>query len=324
MTGVDESNPHFFANFLCILLLIDTMNACPVCRIHFKSVAQHVAQASFCRDILTKGNIGNRYPTRSSYSATIQGNTNHPHESQDDPFLDVDLHTYPEDDSMGNNVASAVGQTDERIADDLDQYNQTTCEPLPLVTAADVEQIPTKYFSGNFVLTPQTRGYIELLYFADKYAIPKCGWEELCSLLNKLHQVNFDFSDKHPSREQVVSKLRDQFPTAPVETVRVSLENDRVETSTAGGKKKQKKFRDKPQMVSVFRFDLRHQIKSLLAEPLFHDISNLVVNKEDPFGKYFRLMAFWMKFNRATGTAAPMIKLYHRILIPTFLSWFYR
>jgi hypothetical protein len=187
MTGVGESNPHFFANFLCILLLIDTMNACPVCRIHFKSVAQHVAQASFCRDILTKGNIGNRYPTRSSYSATIQGNTNHPHESQDDPFLDVDLHTYPEDDSMGNNVASAVGQTDERIADDLDQYNQTTCEPLPLVTAADVEQIPTKYFSGNFVLTPQTRGYIEVLYFADKYAIPKCGWEELCSLLNKLH-----------------------------------------------------------------------------------------------------------------------------------------
>jgi hypothetical protein len=42
-------------------------------------------------------------------------------------------------------------------------------------------------------------------------------------------------------------------------------------------------------MVSVFRFDLRHQIKSLLAEPLFHDISCLVVNKEDPFGKFLPL-----------------------------------
>jgi hypothetical protein len=191
------------------------MKACPVCRIHFKSVAQHVAQSSFCRDILTKGNIGNHYPTRSSYSATIQGNTTHPHESQDDHFLDVDLHTYPEDNSMGNNVASAVGETDERRADDLDQCNQTTREPLPHVTAADVEQIPTKYFSGNFVLTPQTRGYIELLYFADKYAIPKCGWEDLCHLLNNLQQINFVFSDKHPSREQVVSSLNDQFPTPP-------------------------------------------------------------------------------------------------------------
>jgi hypothetical protein len=64
------------------------------------------------------------------------------------------------------------------------------------------------------------------------------------------------------------------------------LEKDRVESNLPSGKKKQKKYRDKPESVSVFRFDLQHQIKSLLSEPLFHDVSNLVVNEQDLFGKY--------------------------------------
>jgi hypothetical protein len=266
------------------------MQSCPVCHVYFKSVAQHLAQTSFCREILTAGNNGNHNPTH-DHARPRQGSSRPLCQHHDNSPLSEDPHFYPDQDSsLGYHADSAIGDTTGNEAMDLpqNQDNQSTYDPASQNnTPADVEQIPIRYFTGNFVLPPQTRGYIELLYFADKYAIPKRGWEDICLLLNNLHQIRFDFSEKHPSREQVVANLNAQFPTPPLETVHVSLEKDRVETNMAArGKKKQKKYRDKPEAVSVFRFDVRHQIKSLLAEPLFHDISNLVVNKEDPFGKY--------------------------------------
>jgi hypothetical protein len=248
------------------------MNACPVCHVYFKSVTQHIAQSSFCREIITSRNVGKWNPP-AAYSESIQENCKS-HDG-DHPLFDDPLF-YPPNEEFVYDVAS-----------DTNQDNQTTIpEAPPARTESDIEHIPTQYFYSNFVLPPQTRGYINILYFADKHALPKRGWEELCNLLNNLHQIDFDFSDKHPSRDQVLKSLNEQFPTPPLETVRVSLEKDQMPKDGAHGKKKERKFRDKPQMVSVFRYDIRHQVKSLLAEPLFHDMSNLVVNKEDPFGKY--------------------------------------
>jgi hypothetical protein len=199
----------------------------------------------------------------------------------DQHYCDGDIDSMVNPCGAGSSAEESEEQVDHQNID-----NQSISDLSPHETAADIEHIPTEYFTSNFVLPPQIRGYIELLFFADKYAIPKCGWEDLCKLLNNLQEMKFDFAEKHPSRDQIVSSLDNQFPTPPLQTVRVSLEKDRVDTRNPAGKKKPVKFRDKPQMVSVFRFDIQHQIKSLLSEPLFHDARNLVVNEQDPFGKY--------------------------------------
>jgi hypothetical protein len=266
------------------------MNECPICHVYFKSLAQHIAKTSFCRDILTTGRIGGHQTLHANVESTTKDNKS-PRNVENNQYdnLDENDQQYYNDDiySTGGNQSGgrAVEESVEQVDDHID--NQSISDLPPHETAADIEQLPSKYFTTpNFVLPPQIRGHIELLYFADKYAIPKRGWEDLCKLLNNLHEMKFDFAEKHPSRDQIVSSLHNQFPTPPLESVRVLLEKDRVDSLKPTGKKKPMKFRDKPQMVSVFRFEIQHQIKSLLSEPLFHNASNLVVNEQDPFGKY--------------------------------------
>jgi hypothetical protein len=41
-----------------------------------------------------------------------------------------------------------------------------------------------------------------------------------------------------------------------------------------------------PDTVYVYRFNVEQQIRDLLAEDIFNDVSNLVINPENPFGQY--------------------------------------
>jgi hypothetical protein len=172
------------------------MNECPICHVYFKSVAQHIAQTSFCRDILTTGRIGgHQNPSRANVESTMKDNESpldvgndqydHPVENNQQHYHNGDIYS-----TVNPSGGRAVEESDEQV-DDLNIDHQSISDPPPHETAADIEHIPTKYFTSNFVLSPQIRGYIGLLVLADKYSIPKRGWEDLCKLLNSLQEMKF-------------------------------------------------------------------------------------------------------------------------------------
>jgi hypothetical protein len=41
-----------------------------------------------------------------------------------------------------------------------------------------------------------------------------------------------------------------------------------------------------PDTVYVYQFNIENQIRDLLAEDIFNDVSNLIINSVNPFGKY--------------------------------------
>jgi hypothetical protein len=123
LTDGEEMYLRLFRN------LIETMKACPVCHVYFKSVAQHVAQTSFCREILTAGKDGNHHLTQ----VHVTSNHGNPLNLPCDQPLGEDPHFYHEgggsvDYSLDSAIREETG--DEALNPLLSQNNQSTNEPV--------------------------------------------------------------------------------------------------------------------------------------------------------------------------------------------------
>jgi hypothetical protein len=89
---------------------------------------------------------------------------------------------------------------------------------------------------------------------------------------------NFDFRTVHPRRKTVMGQVRQQYIPPECERIPVQMERDEGDPEVSP--------RCTPYTVYVYRFNIENQIRDLLAEDIFNDVSNLVINPLNPFGKY--------------------------------------
>jgi hypothetical protein len=118
------------------------------------------------------------------------------------------------------------------------------------------------------------------LQFLDKHNAPKYAFDELLEILHLMSIENFDFQTVHPRRKTVIGQVRQQYIPPECERILVQMECDEGDLEVSP--------RCTPDTVYVYRFDIENQIRDLLAEDIFNDVSNLVINPLNPFGKYPR------------------------------------
>jgi hypothetical protein len=180
---------------------------------------------------------------------------------------------YEDDDVFGGNYdhQDNVSFSDEQEAQ--------ICADLPKVYYPEGTIFhPPEAIGTSFTYTNQTKGYVQILQFLDKHNAPKYAFDELMEILRVMSVQNFDFRSVHPRRKTLMGKLRKQFIPPNVERIPVKMERDIGDPDVS--------LRCTPDTVHVYRFNIEEQIRQLLAEDLFNDVNNLVVNEGNPFGKY--------------------------------------
>jgi hypothetical protein len=126
--------------------------------------------------------------------------------------------------------------------------------------------------------TDQEKGYVRLLTFVEQHCLPLYVYDDLLDLLKSISYTRFDFSAIHPKRNTILKKLSARFVCPVPEPVPVIMEkNSDLDPN---------QLLNSTEYVHVLRFDVRRQIKELLASDIFHDMNNLVVDPTDPFGMY--------------------------------------
>jgi hypothetical protein len=135
--------------------------------------------------------------------------------------------------------------------------------------------------TGRFVHHQQDASYVTIIDFLEQINAPLYAFDALMKMLRDLTQSGqLDIKANHPSRQSFMNTIVKMFGDGvrPVK-VDVPLETDAFldGTFTRG-------CRD---IASVFVFDAEEQIKSILNNiDLFQNIVNLVVDPDNPFGRY--------------------------------------
>jgi hypothetical protein len=138
--------------------------------------------------------------------------------------------------------------------------------------------MPPEAKSTYFTYTKQQKGYVQLLQFLDKHNAPKYAFDELLEILHLMSVGNFNFRTVHPRRKTIMRHIREQFIPPECKQIPVEMERDEGDPEAS--------LRCIPDTVYVYRFNVEQQIRDLLIEDIFNDVSNLVINPENPFGQY--------------------------------------
>jgi hypothetical protein len=126
--------------------------------------------------------------------------------------------------------------------------------------------------------TDQEKGYVRLLTFIEQHCLPLYVYDDLLDFMKCISYTWFDFSAIHPKRQTMLKKLSARFVCPEHEVVLVPMETNSIPDPN--------QLLDNNESVHVLRFDVRRQIKDVLASEIFHDMNNLVVDPSDPFGMY--------------------------------------
>jgi hypothetical protein len=228
---------------------------CPFCQRQFKSLLQHLRKSPFCRE--------------EDQLARSKSDSETDYEEINDTILPVSG-----DDCVSfSHEAPDHDERDFMLTGDHFQL-QTNLPELPPDAIHNVKE-STKC---SFTIDPQMEGYIKILCFLDQIQAPLKTFDELMKLLFDLHQHQFNFGCVHKKRQSVMQKIVKTFPIADTQCSMIELEPPI--------QKRGEKTSPKPLFAPVYRFDIRHQIKDLLADDMFYDVQNLVVNHNKPFSKY--------------------------------------
>lgn len=246
-----------------------TKSTCPHCKCQFKSVLQHLRQSDHCKPALNAS-------TSKIGVATNESELPNPLISEQDPIEDEDGWPNTHEDNDVPEQHSDI-QTDTNHNDMYQQEEEATMV-TQLSIPEDAIYNPKHRTLGSHAIDAQNEGYIKLLCFLDKIQAPNYAFDELMDLLFDLHVRKFNFALYHKKRRSILKSISNAFPIANTECIKVELESPIP--------KKGEKEPGEPQFAHVYRFDIKHQIKDLLADDLFYDHKNLVVNYNKPFSRY--------------------------------------
>jgi hypothetical protein len=253
-------------------VVLGTMsNCCPICNRKFKALSQHLRQSTCGRISLEQGFVS-RPPTNSTYRTS--------HNLDENPFHPPSISTEcldTSDDNLFNQDHLEWEQNDEEHFPSNFTSQNLSLESLPVPEGAFV--IDDDRTQASHTCTDQEKGYVRLLTFVEQHCLPLYVYDDLLDLLKSISYTRrFDFSAMHPKRNTILKKLSARFVCPHPEAVPVIMEKNSNPDPN--------QLLDSTENVHVLRFDVRRQIKELLASDIFHDMNNLVVDPSDPFGMY--------------------------------------
>ena len=163
-----------------------------------------------------------------------------------------------------------IENNDSFAVDDL-----STEELYPVLQISDLQG------TCRYIHEHQDSSYVRILDLLQQFNTPLYAFDSLMKLLREETLTGrLDINQIHPSRETFMKKLVKMFGgDEQPQKIDVLLETDAgLDGSFTRGPR---------DVSSVFVFDAEEQIKSLLNDmELFSDIDNLVVDPENPFGRY--------------------------------------
>jgi hypothetical protein len=232
-------------------------NCCPVCTRKFKALTQHLRQSQCGRTI---------FPEQGSVSGPPNYENPNVPSSIESEWPDSN------DDNFFNHDDSEPHNEELNSKDNQDVSNERF--PIP-EGAIIIEDDRTK---SSHTCTDQEKGYVRLLTFIEQHCLPLYVYDDLLDLLKSISYTRFDFSAIHPKRQTILKKLSARFVCPQPKPVLVPMERNSTPDPN--------QLLDNNKSVHVLRFDVRRQIKDLLASEIFHDMNNLVVDPSDPFSMY--------------------------------------
>jgi hypothetical protein len=231
-----------------------TTELCAFCQKSYRSLIQHYRK-SFCGQIYESKKVDNVTENSKLSKKRYADDANH-----DSAMVDT-------------------GDDDPFLFDDHEDIDEDESPNIPPVyfPAGTVFHPPEKK-GQHFTYTNQQKGYVRLLTFLDKHNAPKYAFDELLEILRLMSIDKFDFRTVHPKRKSIIQNIRHQYVAPSCERIPVPMERDEGDQEVSP--------RCTPDTVHIYRFNVEDQIRDLLAEDIFNDISNLVVTPDNPYGKY--------------------------------------
>ena len=146
------------------------------------------------------------------------------------------------------------------------------------LTLGDTRNIdPLATFRGPESFTEADAAMVQIMGVGIRSRVNVSAMEQLIKLTVQYAESGVLKSSNLPSYKTMINRLSDSFRNVPMPIFhRVPLENEKF------GKDGTVATYSPPMPV----FSFLHQLVDLLSEPVFADIDNLVVNKENPFSPY--------------------------------------
>jgi len=126
-------------------------------------------------------------------------------------------------------------------------------------------------------LTATDAALVDLHQILFKAGAPKRTFDEMVDFIEKHSSTTFKIGHKIPRRNTFLKSIHDKFPSPPPTSTVISLEADPSDIFVNGHR----------ETVTVHHWDFVETMRETLLDPhLMGNLSNLVVNPADLFGKY--------------------------------------
>ena len=127
----------------------------------------------------------------------------------------------------------------------------------------------------------------KLIDLLSQFSAPRYAFKAILDLMREAHIDGFDFRVEHPTIDTIMHNLRKRFPVVPQpkQTI-VSLERDDLGEEMNPQLRTALERRQWDKM-TVHHFDFEKSVKfGLSNNEIFGDINNLVVNPDNPYGRF--------------------------------------